>query len=286
VEKENIALAGEIESALVGSPVGQHRVELPAAPTTDTEWILVEQGFTLAREHEVESLFAIGNGYVGSRASLAEGSALSAPATFVAGVFDTKPGAISELTSVADWTRLSAIIEGQPLRLDQGHNLEHKRILDLRQGIFWRDWRHQDQAGRIIRLRALRLASLADRHLLIQCVTITPENFSGRLFIDATLTGPVVQVRGNAALSLATDFAHQLEYDDLVKDARTVIANLTPVRREIRSRKGRWYDLRMRPYRTVDDKIDGVVITFVDITERKSMEERLQSLVKQASHPK
>jgi trehalose/maltose hydrolase-like predicted phosphorylase len=197
VEKENIASAAEIESALVGSPAAQHRVELPAAPTTDPEWILVEQGFTLAREHEVESLFAIGNGYVGSRASLVEGSALSAPATFVAGVFDTQPGAISELTPVADWTRLSAIIEGQPLRLDRGQNLEHKRILDLRQGIFWREWRHQDQAGRVIRLRALRLASLADRHLLIQCVTITSENFSGRLFIDATLTGPVVQVRGN-----------------------------------------------------------------------------------------
>jgi two-component system CheB/CheR fusion protein len=75
-----------------------------------------------------------------------------------------------------------------------------------------------------------------------------------------------------------TDFAHKLEYDDLDKDVRTVIAQLTPLRREIRSRKGRWYDLRMRPYRTVDDKIDGVVITFVDITDRKLMEERLKSL--------
>jgi two-component system, chemotaxis family, CheB/CheR fusion protein len=76
-----------------------------------------------------------------------------------------------------------------------------------------------------------------------------------------------------------TDFSHQLEYQDLIKDARTVIADLTPVRREIRGRNGRWYDLRMRPYRTVDDRIDGVVITFVDVTERKLLEERLQSLV-------
>jgi two-component system CheB/CheR fusion protein len=76
-----------------------------------------------------------------------------------------------------------------------------------------------------------------------------------------------------------TDFSHQLEYEDLVKDVRTVIANLTPLRREIRSRNGRWYELRMRPYRTVDDKIDGVVITFVDVTERKSLEERLKALV-------
>ena len=41
----------------------------------------------------------------------------------------------------------------------------------------------------------------------------------------------------------------------------------------------------MRPYRTVDDKIDGVVITFVDVTERKRMEERLRSLVDKAGKP-
>ena len=61
----------------------------PWHPPLDPAWVLVEEGFTLAREHELESLFAIGNGYAGSRGSLAEGSALSAPATFLAGVFDS-----------------------------------------------------------------------------------------------------------------------------------------------------------------------------------------------------
>jgi trehalose/maltose hydrolase-like predicted phosphorylase len=186
-----------------------HFAELPASPTEDPEWILVEEGFTLAREHELESLFAIGNGYAGSRASLTEGSPLSAPATFVAGVFDSKPGSVPELAPMTDWTRLSAIIEGQPLRLDRGHNLEHRRILDMRQGIFWREWRHQDEAGRITRLQVLRLASLADRHLLVQCVTITPENYSGRMSVDATLTGPVVQVTGNGT-TVAMAVSHRV----------------------------------------------------------------------------
>ena len=169
-------------------------VDLPAAPTADPAWILVEEGFTVTREHELESLFAIGNGYAGSRGSLAEGSALSTPATFVAGVFDAGAGSVPGLVPTADWTRLSATIDGHPLRLDRGRNLQHRRILDMRQGILWREWRHQDGAGRITQLRALRLASLADRHLLVQCVTITPENYSGRVAIDATLTGPVAQV--------------------------------------------------------------------------------------------
>ena len=113
----------------------------------------------------------------------------------------------------------------------------------------------------------------------------------GTLFLDSGLnikrfTEPVRDLFSITASDEGrpiTDFAHQLEYDDLIKDARLVIADLTPVRREIRSRNGRWYDLRMRPYRTVDDKIDGVVITFVDITERKMMEERLKA-VNEAGH--
>lgn len=196
-------------SELLAGQAGLHFVELPAAPTNDPSWILVEEGFTLTREHDVESLFAIGNGFVGSRGSLAEGSAFSAPATFVAGVFDSEPGSVPGLVPTANWTHLCATIEGQPLRLDRGQNLEHRRILDMRQGILWREWRHQDEEGRITRLRALRLASMADRHLLVQCVTITPENFSGRMFVDATFTGSAVQVTSGGT-KVAMAVAHRL----------------------------------------------------------------------------
>jgi len=109
----------------------------------------------------------------------------------------------------------------------------------------------------------------------------------GTLFLDSGLHIKRFTDQVKALFSITTsdqgrpitDFAHQLEYDALVKDARSVIADLVPVRREVRSRQGRWYDLRMRPYRTVEDKIDGVVITFVDVTERRLMEEQLKSLL-------
>src|SRR5499427_7803833 len=73
-----------------------------------------------------------------------------------------------------------------------------------------------------------------------------------------------------------TDFAHQLEYNDLIKDARCVLVDLAPIRREVRSRNGRWFDIRLRPYRTMDDKIDGVVITFVDVSDRRQVEDALR----------
>jgi two-component system CheB/CheR fusion protein len=81
-----------------------------------------------------------------------------------------------------------------------------------------------------------------------------------------------------------TDFAHRLEYDDLVKDAQAVLSHLAPITRQVGSRTGRWFEIRMRPYRTVDDKIDGVVITFVDITDCKAWEIKQALLLGELTH--
>src|SRR5699024_2153037 len=56
---------------------------------------------------------------------------------------------------------------------------------------------------------------------------------------------------------------------DLLTDAEQVLAELTPREAEVPSPQGRWYQRRIQPYRTRDNVIDGVVITFVDITELK-----------------
>ena len=73
-----------------------------------------------------------------------------------------------------------------------------------------------------------------------------------------------------------TDFASQLEYAELVKDARAVLNDLAPINHEVHSRAGRWYEMRMRPYRTLDNKIEGVVITFTDVSARKEIEGKLR----------
>ena len=116
----------------------------------------------------------------------------------------------------------------------------------------------------------------------------------GTLFLDSQLRIKRFTERVTQLFSITpvdegrpiTDFAHQLEYDDLTKDARSVLANLTPVQREIHGRNGLWYDVRMRPYRTVDNKIDGVVITFVDITERRDAREALRDSAQQLQQVK
>jgi trehalose/maltose hydrolase-like predicted phosphorylase len=172
---------------LLAAQAALHPVSLPWTPVEDPAWAIIEDGFVLPREHEIESLFAIGNGFVGSRGSLAEGSPLSAPATFVAGIFETSSGSGSSpgLARAPEWAMLTASVNGRAFRIDIGEPLTHQRVLDMRQGILWRHWRHRDEAGRVTRIEGMRLASLADRHLLLQSITLTPENYSGPLSVEA-----------------------------------------------------------------------------------------------------
>jgi two-component system CheB/CheR fusion protein len=64
------------------------------------------------------------------------------------------------------------------------------------------------------------------------------------------------------------DIKSKLEGEDLLGDAQGVLETLVPVAREVRAIDGTWFLARVQPYRTVDNMIDGVVLTFTDITER------------------
>lgn len=70
-----------------------------------------------------------------------------------------------------------------------------------------------------------------------------------------------------------TDLTTHLQYPDLGTDARRVLEKLVPVEREVGQSDGSWYLARLLPYRTIEDRIAGVVLSFVNITERKQAEE-------------
>jgi two-component system CheB/CheR fusion protein len=73
-----------------------------------------------------------------------------------------------------------------------------------------------------------------------------------------------------------TDLASELRYPELADDAREVLRKLAPAEKPIGARDGRWFTVRIMPYRTLDDRIDGVVITFADITTAKTLEAKLR----------
>jgi two-component system CheB/CheR fusion protein len=72
-----------------------------------------------------------------------------------------------------------------------------------------------------------------------------------------------------------TDLAPKFTDGKLLEDAREVLATLVPIEREVPSHSGRWYVRRTLPYRTAENRIEGVVITFVDIGARKRAEQQI-----------
>lgn len=178
---------------LLDDQIALHRsVQQSAASplTQDHSWLITWGGLDPLREHEIESLTTIGNGYLGTRGSLDEAGRTSRPATLIAGVFHVQPepGSLSELSVAPDWTQLRIWIEGEQLWPDEGEMLEHRRILDLRKGLLVREWWHRNPSGRVTRITFLRFASLADRRTAAQRVTIVPENYSGRIRVEASLS--------------------------------------------------------------------------------------------------
>jgi two-component system CheB/CheR fusion protein len=66
-----------------------------------------------------------------------------------------------------------------------------------------------------------------------------------------------------------SDITHTLDYDGMLADVKRVLEDSSKTEREVRSRDGRWYVAQLIPYRIHADRTDGVILTFIDFTERK-----------------
>ncbi len=69
-----------------------------------------------------------------------------------------------------------------------------------------------------------------------------------------------------------SDLTHRLGYEDLVRDAELVQTRLVPMERELQDDGGKCYLTRLHPYRNSQDRIEGVVVSFIDITDRRDAE--------------
>ncbi len=103
-----------------------------------------------------------------------------------------------------------------------------------------------------------------DRNLRIQ--RFTPTAMEVVNLIDTDQGRPLSHISSN------------LDYDDLVEDCRRVLDTLESKEIEVQTMNGRWFWMQVLPYRTVENVIDGVVLTFTDITEQKKLQEQLHHL--------
>lgn len=104
------------------------------------------------------------------------------------------------------------------------------------------------------------------------------------LFLDDALrvrrftprTASIIKLIPGDAGRLVTDLVTQLDYPAMAEDVREVLRSLVFQEHQVASRDGRWFTARIMPYRTQDNVIDGVVVTFIDITAIKQLEAQLR----------
>jgi trehalose/maltose hydrolase-like predicted phosphorylase/hydroxymethylpyrimidine pyrophosphatase-like HAD family hydrolase len=167
--------------------------------TRDESFLISERGFDPIREREIESLMAIGNGYLGTRASLAEEEKICEPGTLVAGVYDRpSPGLPEEIVNFPDWLFTIIEINGKPMIFTAESMIEQERVLDMEKAVYRRVWRYRGEGGEITSINFLRFVSLARPHSMIMRISVIPENFTARIKIITGLNnrdGPGVIVK-------------------------------------------------------------------------------------------
>jgi len=87
-------------------------------------------------------------------------------------------------------------------------------------------------------------------------------------FIPADVGRPVGHIVSNL-----------IDYDRLEADVKQVLDTLIPIETEVQTKSGAWHLMRIRPYRTLDNVIEGAVLTFVDITARRRADDALRRML-------
>lgn len=151
----------------------------------DPGWKVIETCFNPKELHHKETVFTIGNGYLGVRGSFEEGYIHDRPGTIINGVYDDVAIAATEIVNCPNWLPLSIKIAGETFRMDSGEILEYKRQLDMRLGILSRDVRWRSPSGHTLEFHFERFVSLASQHVLAIRCEITSVDFAGEVEVTA-----------------------------------------------------------------------------------------------------
>lgn len=182
------------------APWTERLLEPPAAQ----DWTFRELTYDPSRESGIESRFAIGNGFLGVRASRAISRGpmwvswlhtlnwASSPRTYVAGLFDTPntEPPVPALVPAPDWLRIRILLEGEPLLIRTGKLLTHHRILDVRRGLLLTEWHQKTDSEHVLRVRSMRLVSMAERALGVQVLEMTLDGRPVDLALEALMEAP------------------------------------------------------------------------------------------------
>ena len=175
----------------------KRRIELPPEHLYPAdEWRIVEARYSDEFVGLTETVFSLGNGFVGIRGSFEEGRPAVVPGTFVNGFHETWPIMHAEgahalartgqtIVNVPDTTILKLYVDDEPFYLPTARLEDYQRVLDMRAGTLTRELVWATDAGKHVRVRSRRIVSLEHRHLVAMTYEVTMLDESAPVVISS-----------------------------------------------------------------------------------------------------
>ena len=199
-----------------------HRVvprQLPVHRFRTEPWCLTERGFDHVDTGLTETLFALGNGYLGLRGDHEEDRGAHDPGAFVNGFHETWSIHHAEdafgfatigqtIVNVPDGKIVSLYVDDEPLELAVADLVSYERQLDLRRGTLVRDLVWRTPHGKRVRVRSERLVSLTRPHVAALRYDVTMESGDAEVVLRSRLLNREAE-GGHAIAPLVADDDHQ-----------------------------------------------------------------------------
>ncbi|MBU4465955.1 MAG: glycoside hydrolase family 65 protein, partial [Actinobacteria bacterium] len=161
-------------------------------------WRLIETDFSLDDAGVTETLFAVGNGYLGLRGNHPEGRFGHEQGTFINGFHETFPIRHAEqaygfaevgqtIVNAPDAKVMRVYVDDEPLSLDVADVREYRRELDMQDGVLRRQILWSTPSGKLVRIDFERMVSFEEKHLAIMTVDVTVLNADAPVTINCQL---------------------------------------------------------------------------------------------------
>lgn len=170
---------------------------------TINEWSIIEESFDPQTQEISESVFSIGNGYMGGRANFEEQySGPSLQGSYMAGVYypdktrvgwwkNGYPEYFAKVLNSTNWIGINIELDGTPLDLAECRVSEFRRVLNMKEGTLSRSFTATTRDGKEVKVESIRIVSMVRHEIGAIRYSISPLNFSGEITVTPYLDGDI-----------------------------------------------------------------------------------------------
>ena len=221
--------------------IHHERLRPPSHDYPADEWNIIEKGFHPEFLAQLETMLALGNGYLGMRGCPEEGGPNAENGTFINGFYETRPIVYGEeaygfaktgqtILNVTDSKIIKLFVDDEPFWLPNAHCLRYDRRLNMRSGTLDREILWETPAGKQVLITSRRLVSFVHRHVAAISYRVTLLNAEAPIVISSEMVANETSARSNghdprqASIFAAPALHHRASY---AKDRRIVLCHAT-----------------------------------------------------------